>query len=249
MKTVIIIPTYNESAVIESVIDALQLHIQNIPDQDIQILIYDSHSPDGTAALIEAYQKKYNNIHLASEAEKSGLGSAYIKAMQYAMDTMKADIVFEYDADGSHQPQFIPHMIKQLEAGYDVVVGSRYVPGGSIPSDWGVHRKILSVLGNYIARFFLTWRYKDFTSGFRATRTSFLKQIPLKELLSKQYAYKIHLLWALHKLGARIREYPIAFIDRKQGISKFPRNNITDSLRVVFTLRYREMIHFIRKLF
>ncbi len=240
-KVVIIIPTYNEAQGIANVISALEVAISSISNAGIQILVFDSGSPDGTAAIVESLQKTYSNIYLLTEPEKSGLGSAYAKAMQYAIETMQADMVFEYDADGSHQPHFIPPMIKQLQNGYDVVLGSRYVPGGSIPANWGLHRKMLSVLGNVIARLFLTWRYHDFTSGFRGTRTDFLIKIPLNNLLSKQYAYKIHLLWALHQQGAKIHEYPIEFIDRKIGYSKFPRNNILDSLSVIIALRYREI--------
>jgi len=128
-----------------------------------------------------------------------------------------------------------------------VVVGSRYVPGGSMPDDWGVNRKIVSYFGNLIARVvLLTFQYKDMTSGFRVSKTEFLKKIDLDNLLSKQYAYKIHLYFALHKLKANIVEYPIEFIDRAKGKSKFPKNNVIDSLKVVFTLRLRDSEKFIK---
>jgi len=128
-----------------------------------------------------------------------------------------------------------------LDKGADVVVGSRYVPGGSMPDNWGINRKLISYFGNFIARSVLwAWQYKDMTSGFRVTKTEWLKQIDLDNLLSRQFAYKIHLYYALHRLGAKIVEFPIDFIDRSKGKSKFPRNNIIDSLRVVFTLRWRQ---------
>lgn len=240
-KAVVIIPTYNEGVVIADTIHALESHIKTIQDVDVSILVFDSHSPDDTIDIVKALQSQYANLHLALEDKKSGLGGAYIKAMQYATREMGADIVFEYDADGSHQPTYLKPMLEKLNQGYDVVLGSRYIPGGSIPSDWGFYRQFLSVVGNWVARAFLTWRYHDFTSGFRGTRTTVLSQIPLNELLSRQYAYKIHLLWALHQAGASIVEYPIVFIDRKKGYSKLPRNNIIDSLRVVFTLRWRAL--------
>ncbi len=245
-KIVIIIPTYNESDVIAETIHNLQNYILYIKNADIKILIYDSNSPDGTPAVVNQLQTQYSNLELVIETKKSGLGSAYIQAMKYAMNQMAADAVIEYDADGSHQPHFIPPMIAKLQQGYDVVVGSRYIPGGSIPNDWGLHRKILSVAGNWFARLFLTAKYKDFTSGLRITRSSFLKLVPLEQLLSKQYAYKIHLLWALHKAHAKITEYPIEFIDRKKGYSKFPRNNIIDSMRVVLTLRLKEISRYLK---
>jgi len=242
MKVVIIIPTYNEKANIANTIDGLEKEFKKIPSQhQMKILVIDDSSPDGTADIVKAKAKQYDNIKLLPNKEKKGLGAAYIKAMKHAMAEMKADVVFEYDADGSHQPKYIPGMVATLAKKADVVVGSRYVPGGSMPADWGIHRKLISYLGNFIARSVLwTWQYKDMTSGFRGSKTKFLKKIDLDNLLSKQFAYKIHLYYALHKLGAKIAEYPIDFIDRSKGKSKFPRNNIIDSLRVVFTLRLKE---------
>ncbi len=242
MKVVIIIPTYNEKINIGNTIDGLEKAFKEIDQKHkMQILVIDDSSPDGTQDIVKQKKAKYKNVVLLPNKVKAGLGAAYIKAMKYAMDKLKADVVFEYDADGSHQPKYIPGMVKTLEEKADVVVGSRYVPGGSMPDDWGIHRKLISYFGNLIARSVLwAWQYTDMTSGFRGTKTKFLKKIDLEKLLSKQFAYKIHLYYALHKLKANIFEYPIAFIDRSKGKSKFPKNNIKDSLRVVFTLRFRE---------
>jgi len=242
MKVVIIIPTYNEKVNISNTIDGLEAEFKNIPSQhQMSILVIDDNSPDGTADIVKQKAKQYNNVVLLPNPKKAGLGAAYIKSMRYAMTKLKADVVFEYDADGSHQPKYIPGMVKTLAKKADVVVGSRYVPGGSMPDDWGIHRKLISYLGNFIARFVLfTPKYKDMTSGFRGTKTKWLKQIDLENLYSKQFAYKIQLYYELHRLGAKVVEYPIAFIDRSKGKSKFPRNNIIDSLRVVFSLRLRD---------
>jgi len=247
MKVVIIIPTYNESESIKATIEGLQKEFNKIKSHQMHILVFDSNSKDDTRKIVKNLQKRYKNLHLQTEKEKSGLGGAYIKAMRYAMDKMTADAVFEYDADGSHQPKYISGMVKALDGGADVVVGSRYVPGGKMPADWGLHRKLMSFVGNLIARVvLLTPQYKDMTSGFRGTKTKCLKKVDLKNLLSKQFAYKLHLYYALHKLGAKIAEYPIEFIDRGRGESKFPKNNIKDSLKVVFTLRLRESQRFIK---
>jgi len=242
MKVIIIIPTYNEKVNIGNTIDGLQKAFKKIPSKHkMSILVIDDNSPDGTAGIVRKKGKKYGNVVLLPNKEKKGLGAAYIKAMKFAMDKLKADVVFEYDADGSHQPKYIPGMVETLATKADVVIGSRYVPGGSMPDDWGIDRKLVSYLGNFVARSVLwTWQYKDQTSGFRGSKTKYLRQVDLDNLLSKQFAYKIHLYYALHKLGAKIVEYPIDFIDRSKGKSKFPRNNIKDSLRVVFTLRFRE---------
>ena len=242
MKITVIIPTYNESANIANTLDNLELEFKKIlARHQLEILVIDDNSPDGTQDIVKQKAGQYGNIKLLPNQEKKGLGAAYIKAFKFAMEKLGSEVVFEYDADGSHQPKYIPGMVEALESGADVVVGSRYVKGGSMPADWGLHRKLISYFGNLLARSVLwTWQYQDMTSGFRATKTKFLKQIDLDNLLSRQFAYKIHLYYALHLLKAKIVEYPIDFIDRNKGKSKFPKNNIIDSLRVVFTLRLRQ---------
>lgn len=242
MKIVVVIPTYNERQNIDATIDGIEAIVPKIGSgHQLEILVIDDNSPDGTAEAVKAKGKQWGNVKLLPNRQKQGLGAAYIKAFKYAMVKLGAEAVFEYDADGSHQPQYIPGMVRELESGADAVVGSRYVPGGKMPADWGLHRKLISYFGNFIARSVLwAWQYTDMTSGFRVTKTDYLNKVDLDNLLSKQFAYKIHLYYALHQLGAKIVEYPIEFIDRSVGKSKFPRNNIIDSLRVVFTLRWRQ---------
>lgn len=242
MKIVVVIPTYNEKDNIGTTIDNLLAVFTRLPKKhQAEILVIDDNSPDGTAEIIKAKGKKDSRVKLLPNRQKAGLGAAYIKAFKYAIAKLGADAIFEYDADGSHQPKYIPGMVNELDKGADVVVGSRYVPGGSMPDNWGLDRKLVSYFGNFIARSVLwTWQYKDMTSGFRVTRSKWLKQIDLDNLLSKQFAYKIHLYYDLHRLGAKIVEFPIDFVDRSKGRSKFPKNNVIDSLRVVFTLRWRQ---------
>ncbi|MBU0618976.1 glycosyltransferase family 2 protein [Patescibacteria group bacterium] len=248
MKAVIIIPTYNEKENIERTIEELVKELTKIPQGYTgHVLVVDDTSPDGTADLVQKKMKQYDNVHLLINPDKKGLGAAYIKGIKYAIEKLKADLVFEFDADGSHQPKYVPGMLAEIKNGADVVVGSRYIPGGSMPADWGIDRKLISYLGNLIARsVLLTFQYRDMTSGFRVSKTSYLAKIDLDNLLSMQFAYKLHLYYALHKLGAKIVEYPIDFIDRAKGKTKFPKNNIKDSLRVVFTLRFRESEKFIK---
>lgn len=241
MKIVIVIPTYNEKQNIATTIDGLEKHISQVSGHQVDILVIDDNSPDGTAQVVKDKARQFPNVKLLPNNEKKGLGAAYIKAFKYAMAKLNAEAIFEYDADGSHQPKYIPGMIAALDKGADVVVGSRYIPGGKMPADWGLHRKLISYFGNFIARSVLwAWQYTDMTSGFRVSRTKWLERVDLDNLLSKQFAYKIHLFYGLHRLGAKIVEYPIEFVDRSIGKSKFPRNNIIDSLRVVFTLRWRQ---------
>lgn len=246
-KAIVIIPTYNEKDNIAVMLEKLQSVFQEIIHFDMHILVYDSNSPDGTADIVKRYQNQYSNIILQIEEKKSGLGNAYIQAMKYACDTLQADIVFEFDADGSHNPAYLPAMMDCFTQGADVVMGSRYVKGGSIPKDWAFHRKFLSVLGNIAAKTVLSFKIKDYTTGFRGTRTAFLKKINLDQLKSKNYAYKIHLMWLLYLLGANIVEFPIHFIDRQKGYSKVPKNNAIESLMLIFYLRVSRASKYILK--
>ena len=239
-KVVIIIPTYNEAAVIQETIDAVFNATRQIAHADIHVLVFDSASTDSTQRIVTDLSVSNEKLHLITESKKTGLGSAYLQAMHYALDDMGADIVFEFDADLSHEPKYIAPMLEQIKT-CDVVVGSRYVPGGSIPANWAWHRKFLSVLGNWVARVILTPAYKDFTSGFRATRRQALQRALPEKFLSNQYAYKLQLLWLLHKNKANIREHAIEFIDRTKGVSKLPANTVIDSLRVVLVLRCHEL--------
>jgi dolichol-phosphate mannosyltransferase len=244
-KVVIIIPTYNESSVIQMTIEQVFSSVKTIKQYDIHILIFDSASTDKTQEIVVSLQNKYANLHLITESSKSGLGSAYLQAMNYAIFVLNADIVFEFDADLSHQPKYINPILELLNT-CDCVLGSRYIQGGSIPKNWEFHRKLFSVLGNYIARAVLTAKYKDFTSGFRATRRQQLLKVLPKQFLTNHYAYKMQLLWLLHKNKAKICELPIEFIDRNTGYSKLPKNSIFDSLRVIFTLRYYEIKRYLK---
>lgn len=237
-KVIVVIPTYNEALVIEETIHQIFSATSSLDAFDVELLIFDSASTDNTQANVKALMTQYQpKLHLQTEPFKTGLGSAYLQAMHYALEHLHADVVMEFDADLSHQPKYIHPLLMCLKTS-DVALGSRYVRGGSIPDDWGFHRKLLSVLGNYVARLVLTMKYKDFTSGFRATRReALLKALP-NAFLSNQYAYKLHLLWSLHQTNAIIKEVPIHFVDREKGLSKLPANSIHDSLRVIFKLRY-----------
>jgi len=233
---VVIIPTYNESAVIQQTIHAISAIRKQIQNKILNVLIFDSASQDDTVTLVQQLQKQYDWLYLQQEPHKTGLGSAYYQAMHFARSQLNADVVVEFDADLSHQPKYLVPMLEYINKN-DVVMGSRYVVGGKLPSDWALYRKVISQLGNWLARLVLTRRYKDFTSGFRATRKTCLESAIQKPFLSPNYGYKLDLLWRLHQVQATIHEFPIEFVDREQGQSKLPRNSIIESLKVVFTLR------------
>lgn len=247
MKVVIIIPTYNEKDNIGSIIHEVFDEIRDL-SHDVHILVVDDNSPDGTGKIVEDLLQTNPKLHLLT-GRKQGLGAAYIRGFREAMDNLKADVVFEMDADGSHPPKFIKPMMEAIDRGADVAVGTRYITGGSIPKDWGFLRRFLSSFGNVIARSLLLLpQYHDMTTGFRATRTSVLRNVNLTGLQSKRFAYKIHLFHALHQEGATIVEVPFDFIDREKGSSKMITNDIIDSLRVIFMIRVhqsRQIIKFL----
>lgn len=236
---VVIIPTYNEALIIAKTIHEVFNALSNT-DVTTHILVFDSCSTDNTQKIVLDLKSIYSCLHLQTEPQKTGLGSAYGQAMRYALNSLSADIVVEFDADLSHQPHYLPQIIQQMRT-HDVVIGSRYVKGGSIPKKWGWHRKLLSIVGNVVVRSILTPKYKDFTSGFRATHYLVLNKTLPPKFISDNYAYKIELLWRLHKAKAKIVEHPIDFIDRAKGQSKLPANSILDSLRVLLILRYQEL--------
>jgi dolichol-phosphate mannosyltransferase len=247
MKIVVISPTYNERINVTKLIPLLIEEIfPKIKNHDMHLLIVDDDSPDGTSEVVREFMKKWKNIELLN-GTKNGLGAAYVKGMHYAMDNMKADAVMEFDADFQHDPQDIPKLVKAMDEGADYVIGSRYVPGGTIPKEWGIHRKVISRFGGLFAQIVLLHRnVHDMTSGFKLTRSSFLKNVDLDHLYSKYYAYKMHILHDVLRQGAKVTEVPIIFYERKEGSSKITRKDLFDSFWVVIRLRLRDSSRFIK---
>lgn len=241
-KIVVIIPTFNERKSITSLIDALESEFKYIPNHIMEILIVDGNSPDGTAAAVSGMMSENQNLKLIVEKEKQGLGMAYIAGMRYAIDRLSANAFIEFDGDFQHDPKDIKRLIAEYDNGYDYVIGSRYIAGGSIPAEWAWYRKLLSRFGSLFTQYMLRLPVKDNTSGFKLTRVEgFASSLPLNkdEILSRRHAYKIHLLYAMHKLGAKIKEVPIAFLERQGGNSKSSAEDIFESLRVVLRLYFK----------
>lgn len=229
LKLVIVLPTYNERENIQALIPALQEQLRAVPYQ-AHILVVDDNSPDGTGAAVRSLMGDSVNLHLIT-GEKRGLGAAYIRGMQYALDVLSADVVVEMDADFSHDPADLPRLLKTLELPADFVIGSRYVPGGSIPSNWTWQRRANSRLGNLVARYVAgLYRVRDCTAGFRAIRSSVLRQIDFATLRVKGYAFQIALLHRAVNLGAKVAEIPVHFVDRKLGESKLGLSDIIEFL-------------------
>ncbi len=248
MKAVIVVPTYNERENIEKLIPVLVPILETEFSGEFDILVVDGNSPDGTGEVVQNFSDQYKSVHLLLEPEKRGLGAAYIYGFKHAMEEMHADVIVEMDADFQHDPNDVPRLLQAIENGADYAIGSRFVKGGSIPKEWTFIRKFLSVGGNIFSKLVLgIFNVNDFTSGFKASRVKgFVDKLDLDSILSQGFAYKIDLLHKMHRLGAGIKEVPIEFGLRDRGDSKMEKNNMMDSLRVVITLRLKELESFIK---
>jgi len=248
-RVVIILPTYNEHGNISRIVPQIFSSCEHIDHIELSILVVDDQSPDGTANSVKQMQSKFPDLHLIS-AVKVGLGAAYIRGMAYALSTLNADIIFEMDADFSHKPEDVPRLLQTLRAGADVVIGSRYVPGGSIPADWGVIRRANSFVGNLAAQLIAgLYPIRDCTAGFRAIRATLLEQVPFGGFRLKGYAFQVALLHELKIRGAKIVEFPVEFIDRKIGHSKLGLFDIVEFVVNCWWIRFRSSATLIKFLF
>lgn len=245
MKAVIILPTFNERENIKAIVMALQDQFSRLR-HDMHILVVDDNSPDGTGEVVKALQTGYDNLHLLS-GERAGLGTAYIRGIRYALDVLQADLVFEMDADFSHKPGDVVRLLSGIEAGEDFVIGSRYVEGGTIPSEWGVLRQFISKGGNLAARHIGGMsQIRDCTAGFRAIRASLLRRIDLSGLRAQGYSFQVALLHAAIGEGGSIREIPVDFVDRKYGESKLGLSDIIEFIVNVWWIRLQSIKTFIK---
>jgi len=245
-KALIILPTYNEKDNIEKIVKLILKQEPFVsPIWSIEILIVDSHSPDQTSAVVKKLQKIYpEKIHLL-ETEKKGLGNAYYLGFNYALEKINPFIIFEMDADLSHNPNDIPRFLKEIEKGADFVIGSRYIKGGSIPKEWAWYRKIFSILGNIIVKFgFMIHSINDWTSGFRAIKSWVIKSSLSFVKNYSGYVFQIAILDWAYKKGAKIKETPINFIDRRFGRSKISFGHYIFQI-IWYILNYSSFIKFL----
>lgn len=231
MKSIVVIPTYNEleniKAIITAVLDAVK---------DINILIVDDNSPDGTAAVVEEMMKTDDRIHLLKRAGKMGLGTAYCEGFAYCLEK-NFDIICQMDADFSHDPNDLPRLIDELNEGYDLVIGSRYVSGVNVVN-WPLRRLILSYGASIYSRIITGLKIKDTTGGFKCFRADMLRKIDLKKINSNGYGFQIEMNYKVWKKGGKIKELSIIFIDRRSGTSKMNKNIICEAVFLVWKLRF-----------
>jgi dolichol-phosphate mannosyltransferase len=244
-KIIVIMPTYNERENIGPIIDSLQKEFNKVP-HDMNILVVDDNSPDGTAEIVKAECRRYTNLYLII-GKKEGLGTAYIKGMKYAVDVLNADVVMEMDADFSHKPEDVPRLISALDHGADFVIGSRYIKGGKIPDNWVFIRKMISKWGNIFARYIAgLYKIRDCTAGFRAIRSSIIKKIDLTNLRVQGYAFQIALLHQAIVSGAVVQEIPVEFIDRIRGKTKLGFSDIVEFILNAWWIRFESSKTFIK---
>lgn len=230
-KSLIIIPTYNELENIRKMIpDILGRY------DDVDILIVDDGSPDGTGVFVEQLAKESDHIKLIRRPNKMGLGTAYIRGFKYALQS-GYDYIFEMDADYSHDPKEISNFLEAIKD-YDLVLGSRYKTGVNVVN-WPMRRLMLSYFANSYTRFVTGLPVRDATGGFKCFRRKVLESINLDSIKSNGYAFQIEMTYKAYKKGFRIAEIPIIFIDRHQGTSKMSKKIVREAVTMVWKLRIR----------
>ena len=236
MKLSVILPTYNEKENITLMISSLtEVFYKNKINGVITVV--DDNSPDGTGKIVDEIKKKNKIVHIVHRKIKEGLGRAYISGMHYSIDELKADLIMTMDCDFSHNPKLIPNFIKKIEEGYDLVLGSRYIPGGGVVN-WPIHRKIISWGGNFLPRLILNLKTHDNTTGFRCYKKEVLNTIGLDSIKSNGYSFLVEISFLAQKTGFKIGETPILFKDRVHGDSKISKKEIYRTLKTLFRLRF-----------
>ncbi len=233
MRTIIIIPTYNEMENIENLLNVLgELY------PDFNILIVDDNSPDKTWEYVENRSKINEKIHLLKRMGKLGLGTAYVEGFKFAIKN-QFDYVVQMDADFSHDPKMIAEMIEKLSE-FDLVIGSRYIEGVNV-INWPISRLLLSYFANLYTRIITRLPIHDATAGFKAFRIKVLESINLDKIRSNGYAFQIEMNFKAWKKGFRLKEIPIVFTDRSEGTSKMSKSIVYEAVFMVWKLRFRSI--------
>ncbi len=236
MRTLVVLPTYEEAANIAEVLRRVRAAA---PSADV--LVVDDSSPDGTADIAKATGYRLGGIDVMVRPEKAGLGTAYRAGFRRGLDE-GYDVLVEMDSDLSHDPLHLPALLDAIEAGADLVIGSRYIPGGSIPPEWPAHRRTLSRWGNRYAAIVLNLPVADATSGFRAYRAPALAAIDLDKVRADGYGFQVEMAYRLARAGRTVVEVPIAFAERTDGRSKMSLRVVVEALALVTALGGRDLV-------
>ncbi|CUR60049.1 Dolichyl-phosphate beta-D-mannosyltransferase [metagenome] len=239
-RVIMVIPTYDEALNIEWIVDRLRR-----AQPDLDVMIVDDNSPDGTGQIADRLAAADPQIRVVHRRQKAGLGAAYLQGFDEAL-AAGYDVIGEMDADGSHQPEQL-HLLLSALANADLVIGSRWVPGGSVVN-WPKSRELLSRGGNLYVRLLLGSRVRDATAGFRLFRAATLEKIDLGSVESAGYVFQADLAWRTAQAGLTITEVPIEFIERVRGDSKMSGDVATESIKRITRWGLQERRHQLRRL-
>jgi dolichol-phosphate mannosyltransferase len=228
----VILPTYNEAENLESIVGAV---LEHLPESR-RVLIVDDNSPDGTGEIADRLASSHESVAVLHRARKEGLGPAYLAGFRVALDG-GAERIIEMDADFSHDPAYLPKLIEAAEHA-DLVIGSRYVPGGGV-TDWGPMRRFISRGGSAYARLALGLPIRDLTGGFKCFRRVVLETIDLETIEARGYAFQVETTYRAIKAGFRVTEVPIVFRDRVTGTSKMSKAIVAEAMWRVPAMRFR----------
>ena len=244
-KICFVLPTYNEEENIENIIQQILKEEKNQSKHTFSILVVDDNSTDETQTIVQRYISLNSKVHLVT-GQKKGLGDAYKRGFKFALNDLKADLIFQMDSDGQHDTSLIPHFVSSIEGGRDVVIGSRFVEGGTTP-DFSFSRLIMSKVGNLLVRYVggIT-QVKDCTSGYRAIRASYLKELDFSYLSTRGYSFQSSLICDLAWRGANISEIPIEFSPRQGGDSKLALRDQIEFLLNIPRLGFRNLEDFMK---
>lgn len=229
MSLWIVLPTYNEADTIRRTLERLRAVVE------AEVLIVDDGSPDGTGELVQGVRQNDQHLHLISRTGKLGLGTAYQEGFRYAL-AQGATTIIQMDADGSHDPSLIPTLLTYVHD-VDLVLASRYVPGGSFPIVW--YRRWISTLGNVYIRALLGWGVHDWSTGYKAWRGTFVQQLLQQRMDGVGYAWLMEMTWLARRQGGRIAEVPLVFQERQGGQSKFSWRIALEDIRLAWRLNRR----------
>lgn len=233
VSATIVIPTYNERENVQRLVPALLNGREGV-----RVLVVDDNSPDGTAEVVRALGRNEPRVQVLVRQEKNGIGPAYLAGFERALST-GARLIVQMDADFSHPVEMVPELLSAA-ADYDLVLGSRYTKGITVVN-WPMSRLLLSYYGNAYARWVTGLPVGDVTGGFKCWRREILERIPLREVRSNGYAFQIEMTFRAWRLGARIREIPILFVDRTVGDSKMNKRIALEALWIVWWLRWQQL--------
>jgi dolichol-phosphate mannosyltransferase len=237
----IVMPTFNER---ENIVGVVEAALAALPEA--QILVVDDQSPDGTGELADTLAAANPRVEVLHRPGKEGLGVAYRDGFKRVLDKPGTMAVIQMDADFSHDPADLPRVVAPLMRDADLVLGTRWMPGGGT-SGWPIHRRIISRGGTLFARIVLLLPYRDLTGGFKAWRRELLEAIRLREAAGQGYGFQVETTWWAHRRGAAIREVPILFRERTAGRSKMSGSIVTEAVVLVLRLRWQAIIRAIRR--